>query len=68
MVLHRFNSAGAAIGSVKVNANRKVAADGQSYVGVGVNEIRDLQGNVIAVGRSTVTGRRMQLEQIPDLP
>ena len=68
MVLHRFNAAGVAIGSVKVNANRKVAADGQSYVGVGVNEIRDLGGNVIAVGRSTVTGRRMQLEQIPDLP
>ena len=33
-----------------------------------MNEIRDLQGNVIAVGRSTVTGQRMQLEQIPDLP
>jgi hypothetical protein len=68
MVLHRFNSAGVAIGSVKVNANRKIAPDGQSYVGVGVNEIRDLAGNVIAIGRSTVTGRRMELEQIPDLP
>jgi hypothetical protein len=68
MVLHRFNSAGVAIGSVKVSANRKVAPDGQSYVGVGINEIRDLAGNVIAVGRSTVTGRRMQLQQIPDLP
>jgi len=68
MVLHRFNSAGVAIGSVKVNANRKIAQDGQSYVGVGVNEIRDLAGNVIAIGRSTVTGRRMQLDQIPDLP
>lgn len=68
MVLHRFNSAGVAVGSVKVNANRKIAPDGQSYVGVGVNEIRDLAGNVLAVGRSTVTGRRMQLEQIPDLP
>ena len=68
MVLHRFNSAGVPVGSVKVNANRKIAPDGQSYVGVGVNEIRDLAGNVIAVGRSTVTGRRMQLEQIPDLP
>jgi hypothetical protein len=68
MVLHRFNSAGVAIGSVKVNANRKIAPDGQSYVGVGVNEIRDLAGNVIAIGRSTVTGRRMQVEQIPDLP
>ena len=68
MVLHRFNSAGVAIGSVKVNANRKIAPDGQSYVGVGVNEIRDLAGNVIAIGRSTVTGRRMQLDQIPDLP
>ena len=68
MVLHRFNSAGVAIGSVKVSANRKVAPDGQSYVGVGINEIRDLAGNVIAVGRSTVTARRMQLQQIPDLP
>ena len=68
MVIHRFNPAGVAIGSVKVNANRKVSPDGQSYVGVGVNEIRDLAGNVIAIGRSTVTGRRMQVEQIPDLP
>ena len=34
MVMHRFNAAGVAIGSVKVNANRKFAADGQSYVDV----------------------------------
>ena len=68
MVLHRFNAAGVAIGSIKVVGNRRVAPDGQSYVGIAINEIRDLAGNVIVTGRATVTGRRMQPEQIPDLP
>jgi hypothetical protein len=68
LVFHRFNAAGEHIGSVKVNANRRLSADSESYVGVGISEIRDLNGNVIAVGRSTVTGQRMHIERIPDLP
>jgi len=68
LVFHRFNATGEHIGSVKVKANRRLSADSESYVGVGVNEIRDLKGNVIAVGRSTVTGQRMHIERIPDMP
>ena len=68
MVMHRFNAAGEHIGSIKVNANRRVSPDGETYVGVGINEVRDLNGNVIGGGRATVTGRRMHVEHIPDLP
>jgi hypothetical protein len=68
LVFHRFNAAGEHIGSVKVKANRRLSADCESYVGVGINEVRDLNGNVIVVGRATVTGRRMHVEEIPDLP
>jgi hypothetical protein len=68
LVFHRFNATGEHIGSVKVKANRRLSADSESYVGVGVNEIRDRKGNVIAVGRSTVTGQRMHIERIPDMP
>jgi hypothetical protein len=66
--MHRFNAAGEPIGSITVNANRQVSADGETYVGVGVNTVRDLAGNVIGGGRSTVTGRRVHVERIPDLP
>jgi hypothetical protein len=68
LVFHRFNAAGEHIGSVKVKANRRMSADCESYLGVGVNEVRDLNGNVIVVGRSTVIGERMHVEQIPDMP
>jgi hypothetical protein len=68
MHMHRFNAAGEPIGSITVNANRQVSADGETYVGVGINTLRDLNGNVIAVGRATITGRRLHVERIPDLP
>ena len=68
MVMHRFSPAGDHIGSITVNANRRVSPDGETYVGVGINTVRDLSGNVIGGGRSTVAGRRMHVEPIPDLP
>ena len=68
MVFHRFNSVGAHIGSMKVNANRRVSEDGETYVGVAVNQVLDLAGNVIGGGRATVTARRMHVESIPDQP
>ena len=68
MVMHRFSPAGDHIGSITVNANRRVSPDGESYVGVGINTVRDLNGNVVGGGRSTVVGKRMHVERIPDLP
>ena len=68
MVMHRFSPAGDPIGSITVNANRRVSPDGESYVGVGINTVRDLNGNVVGGGRSTVVGKRMHVERIPDLP
>ena len=68
MVQHRFSPAGAYIGSLKVNANRRVSADGETYVAVAVNTVRDADGNVIGSGRGTVVARRMHVEQIPDQP
>ncbi len=68
MVMHRFSPAGDPIGSITVNANRRVSPDGETYVGVGINTVRDLNGNIVGGGRSTVVGRRMHVEPIPDLP
>jgi hypothetical protein len=68
MVLHRFSSAGVHVGMLRINANRRIAADGESYEGVAVNEVLDLGGNVIATGRATVTATRMHVARIPDLP
>jgi hypothetical protein len=68
MVMHRFSPTGDHIGSITVNANRRVAPDGESYVGVATNVVRDLNGNVIGGGRATVVARRMHVDPIPDLP
>lgn len=69
MVFHRFSPTGAYLGSAKLNSNRRLSEDGQTYTGVSVLEVRDASGNLIVGGlRSTATGKRIEVERIPDLP
>ena len=69
MVNHRFSPTGVYLGTHKVNANRRLSADGDSYVGVAMGEFRDPDGNLIAsLPLATVTATRLQLEQIPNQP
>jgi hypothetical protein len=69
MVLHRFSPTGVYLGTHKINANRRLSADGQSYVGVAIGELRDPDGNLIAsLPPATVTATRLQLAPIPNQP
>ena len=69
MILHRFSPTGEYLGTGKINSNRRVSDDGQTYEAVSVLELRDPSGNLIVGGlRSTATGRRIEVERIPDQP
>ena len=69
MVNHRFSPTGVYLGTHKINANRRLSSDGDSYVGVAMGELRDPDGNLIAsLPPATITATRLQLEQIPNQP
>jgi hypothetical protein len=69
MVLHRFSPTGEYLGTGKINANRRLSDDGQTYTSVAVLELRDPSGNLIVGGlRSTAIGKRIEVERIPDQP
>lgn len=69
MVNHRFSPTGVYLGTHKINANRRLSSDGNSYVGVAMGELRDPDGNLIAsLPPATVTATRLQLERIPNQP
>ena len=69
MVNHRFSPTGVYLGTHKINANRRLSADGDSYVGVAMGELRDPDGNLIAsLPPATITATRLQLERIPNQP
>ena len=69
MVMHRFSPTGEYLGTSKLNANRRLSEDGQTYTAVSVLEQRDPSGNLIVGGlRSTAAGKRMEVERIPDQP
>ena len=69
MVLHRFSPTGVYLGTGRINANRRLSQDGESYTAVAVLELRDPAGNVLVSGlRSTAIGKRIEVERIPDQP
>ena len=69
MVLHRFSPTGVYLGTGRINANRRLSQDGETYTAVAVLEIRDPAGNVLVSGlRSTAIGKRIDVERIPDQP
>jgi hypothetical protein len=69
-VFFRFNpQTGVFLGTQKVNATVRVAADRQTFAAVSVSDQRDPAGNVVASGmRGTAQGVRMHVEVIPDRP
>lgn len=69
MVSHRFSPTGAYLGTHKINANRQLSHDGDSYTGVAVGELRDPDGNLLAsLPQATVVATRLQQELIPNQP
>jgi hypothetical protein len=69
MVMHRFSPTGQYLGTGKINANRRLSDDGQTYTAVAVLELRDPDGNLIVSGlRSTAIGKRIDVEGIPGQP
>ena len=69
MVLHRFSPTGEYLGTGKINSNRRLSEDGQTYTSVALLELRDPSGNLIVGGlRSTAIGKRIEVEPIPDQP
>lgn len=69
MVSHRFSPVGVYLGTHKINANRQLSRDGDSYIGVAVGELRDPDGNLLAsLPQASVAATRLQLERIPNQP
>jgi hypothetical protein len=69
-VFFRFNpQTGAYLGTQKVNATARVAANGETFSAVSVSELRDPDGNLVLGGlRATAVGRKIHVERIPDQP
>jgi len=57
------------LGTHKINGNRRISLDGDSYTAVAVGELRDADGNLIAsLPPATVSATRMQVQRIPNDP
>jgi hypothetical protein len=68
-VFHRFSPTGLYLGTHRINGNRRVSLDGDSYTAVAVAELRDAEGNLIAsLPPVTVSATRMQVQRIPNEP
>ena len=68
-VFHRYSPTGVYLGTHRINANRRLSADGNSYEGVARGELRDPDGNLTAsLPLATITATRMPVVRIPDQP
>lgn len=67
-VFHRFSPTGAYLGTQKINANRQLSRDGETYTAAAVSQLFDPDGNLTFSGRATATGKRIEVERIPDQP
>jgi hypothetical protein len=68
-VFHRYSSTGVYLGTHRINANRRLSADGNSYEGVARGELRDPDGNLTAsLPLATITATRMPVARIADQP
>jgi hypothetical protein len=65
-VFFRFEDGGAFLGTQKVNATVRVAADRQTFSAVSISELRDPAGNVVFGLRGTAQATRMRVEEILD--
>jgi hypothetical protein len=69
MIFFRFDPAtGAYIGTQKVNRTLRLSQDGDSFTGIGVSELRDPAGNLVATLRAPEVGTRIEVEAIADQP
>ena len=62
---------GAYLGTVKLRHQFEVAQDGQSFSGIAVAELRDPNGNLLPgsnTRKDVVTGERIDVEPVPDVP
>jgi hypothetical protein len=67
-VFFRFEEGGAFLGTQKVNATVRVAADRQTFSAVSISELRDPAGNAVFSLSGTAQATRMQVEEIRDRP
>jgi hypothetical protein len=68
-LVFRFNpQTGAHVATIKINRNIRLSPDGDSFVQAARATTFDLNGNVIASFPATATGRRLEIERIPDQP
>lgn len=71
-VFFRYDPAsGAYLGTLTLRHELELAADGQSFTGVAIGELRDANGNILPgsnTRKDTVTGERINVEPLPNLP
>ena len=67
-VFYRFNTAGAFIGSQKIDRTIELGPDGDTFNQISRVTVLDAGGTVLNTFIARVTGERMQIDQIPDLP
>lgn len=72
VVFFRYDpGSGAFLGTVKIRHRLQLAADGQSFTGVAVAELRDPAGNLLPgsnTRRDSVVAERINVEPVPDQP
>jgi len=65
----RFNpQTDAYLGTHKINSTRRLSQDGQSFTAFARVTVFDPGGNVVGSFSATASGKRMQVERIPDQP
>jgi len=67
-VFHRFSPTGAYLGTQKINANRQLSHDGETYTAAAVSQMFDPDGNLTFTGKATATAKRLEVERVPDQP
>ena len=68
-VFFRFDPTGTFLGTQRINENVRLAPDGDSFTTVSISNLFDPNGNLVVGGlRATVTGTRIHIDRIPDLP
>jgi hypothetical protein len=62
---------GAYLGTLKLRHELELAKDGESFTGVAIGELRDANGNLLPgsnTRKDAVTGERINVEPLPDIP
>ncbi len=67
-MFHRFSPTGAYLGTQKINANRQLSHDGETYTAAAVSQLFDPDGNLTFTGKATATAKRLEVERVPDQP